>query len=186
MTRAHILAVLLLLAGLAAAPAALGAQDDPRLDALFGELRATDSAIAAANAEREIWSIWLEVTEPEAARATARGVRHLQLARLDAAEAAFTRAIAAAPDFAEAWNKRATVRFLKGDDAGSLADIRRTLALEPRHFGALSGRAMILERRDRPARALDAYESALAIHPHLDRVRARVRALRREVEGAPI
>jgi len=186
MTRAHILAVLLLLAALAAGSAARAAQDDPRLEALFRELRTTDSTIAAANAEREIWSIWLEVAEPAAARATARGVHYLQVARLDAADAAFTRAIAAAPDFAEAWNKRATVRFLKGDDAGSLADIRRTLALEPRHFGALAGRAMIHERRDQPARALEAYEAALAVNPHLDRVRARVRALRRELEGAPI
>jgi tetratricopeptide (TPR) repeat protein len=185
MTRAHILTVLVLLAALARS-AALAAQDDPRLDALFGELRTTDSGIAAANAEREIWSIWLEVADPVAARATARGVRYLQLARLDAAEAAFTRAITAAPDFAEAWNKRATVRFLKGDDAGSLEDIRRTLALEPRHFGALSGRAMILERRAQPARALAAYEAALTVNPHLERVRARVRVLRREVEGAPI
>jgi len=186
MTRPHILAVLVLLAALAATSDALAAQDDPRLGALFRELRDTDSTIAAANAEREIWSIWLEVAEPAAARATARGVRYLQLARLDAAEAAFSRAIEAAPDFAEAWNKRATVRFLKGDDRRSLADIRRTLELEPRHFGALSGRAMILERRGRPARALDAYEAALALNPHLDRVRARVRELRREVEGAPI
>ena len=186
MTRAHILAGVLLLAAVTAVPPASAAQDDPRLDALFAELRATDSTIAAANAEREIWSIWLEVAEPAAARATARGVRYLQLARLDAADAAFTRAIAAAPDFAEAWNKRATVRFLKGDDAGSLADIRRTLALEPRHFGALAGRGMILERGGRPAAALAAYEAALALNPHLDRVRGRVRALRLEVEGAPI
>lgn len=185
MTRAHILAVLLLLAGISAAPSRAD-QTDPRLDALFRELRTTDSAIAAANAEREIWATWLEVAEPAAARATARGVRYMQLARLDAAEAAFTRAVEAAPAFAEAWNKRATVRFLKGDDAGSLADIRRTLELEPRHFGALSGRGMILERRERPAGALEAYEAALALNPRLDRVRARVRELRREVEGAPI
>jgi tetratricopeptide (TPR) repeat protein len=183
MTRAHILAVTLA-AALLAEP--VGAdQSDPRLDALFADLAASDSALAAA-AEREIWSIWLDVDDGAAARATARGVRAMRLARLDAAEAAFTRAITAAPTFAEAWNKRATVRFLGGDDAGALADIRRTLELEPRHFGALSGRAMILERRGEEARALAAYEAALDLNPHLGRVRARVRGLRRAVEGAPI
>ncbi len=185
MTRTHTLAVLGL-AILLAAPAATADQTDPRLDALFRELRETDSAVAAANAEREIWSIWLEVDEPAAARAVARGVRFLQLSRLDAAEAAFTRTIEAAPDFAEGWNKRATVRFLKGDAAGSLRDIRRTLELEPRHFGALSGLATILERRGREARALASYEAALDLNPHLDHVRARVRRLRRAVEGDPI
>jgi len=185
MTRAHILVLAAWLA-VAPAPSTLADQTDPRLGALFLELRETASGIAAANAEREIWSIWLETDVPAAARAIARGVRHLQLARLDEAEAAFSRAIDAAPDFAEAWNKRATVRFLKGDDAGSAADIGRALVLEPRHFGALSGLAMIFERGDAPARALASYEAALAINPHLGRVRARVRALRREVEGRPL
>jgi len=184
MTRAHILAVTLS-AALLAAP--VGAdQTDPRLDDLFAELAATNSALAAADAEREIWSIWLDVDDGAAARAAARGVRLLRLARLDAAEAAFSRAIAAAPTFAEAWNKRATVRFLRGDDTGSLADIRRTLELEPRHFGALSGRAMIFERRGEDGRALAAYRAALDLNPHLERVRARVLALRRTLEGAPI
>ena len=185
MTRAHILVLAAWLAGLATVPAAAD-QTDPRLDALFAELRETESEISAANAEREIWSIWLETDVPAAARATARGVRLLRLARHDAAEAAFSRAIAAAPAFAEAWNKRATVRFHQGDLAGAAADVRRTLALEPRHFGALAGLGMIFERRDRPARALASFEAALTINPHLDGVRARVRDLRRRVEGRPL
>jgi tetratricopeptide (TPR) repeat protein len=186
MTRTHILAVLALAATLLVAAPLAADQNDPRLDALFRELAGTDSEIAAVNAEREIWAIWLEVEDADAARATAHGVRLLQLARLDAAEAAFSRAIEAAPRFAEAWNKRATVRFLQGDHDGSVADIRRTLELEPRHFGALSGLAMIYEQRGDAKGALAGYEAALRLNPHLERVRDRVRVLRRRVEGDPI
>jgi len=186
MTRAHILAVLLAIPVLLAAAPLAADQTDPRLDGLFAELRTTESAIAAANAEREIWAIWLEVDAGTSARALARGVQAMRLARLDTAEAAFSRAIRATPDFAEAWNKRATVRFLQGDDVGSIRDIRRTLALEPRHFGALAGLGQIFERRAEPARALASYEAALQLNPHLEGVRARVRALTPVVEGAPI
>ena len=161
-------------------------QRDPRLDALFDELQSTASAIAARAATTEIWAIWQEVDDPAAARALQRGMRALRLGALDRAEAAFDRAIAARADFAEAWNQRATVRFLDGDLAGSIADIRATLALEPRHFGALSGLGMIYDRLDEPARALESFGAALAVNPHLDGVRERVEALERRLDGAPI
>jgi tetratricopeptide (TPR) repeat protein len=186
MWRAHVTALVLVAAALAAASPLAADQTDPRLDPLFRELETTDSALAAGAAEREIWAIWMEVDDAAARRALAEGVRLMQRARLRAAEAAFSRAIAAAPDVAEAWNKRATVRYLQGDDPGSVRDIRRTLALEPRHFGALSGLGMIYERSGEPKRALDAYAAALAINPHLDAVRRRLAELRRALEGAPI
>ena len=88
------------------------------------------------------------------------------------------------PDFAEAWNKRATVHYLMGDYVASVHDIQQTLALERRHFGALSGLGMIYEAIGRPSAALRSFEAALAINPHLDATRQRIEELRRELEGS--
>ena len=90
------------------------------------------------------------------------------------------------PDFAEAWNKRATVHFLRDDYASSLADIRETLALEPRHFGALSGLGVILQETGKEEQALGVYRKALGIDPLLDKVRESVERLERDVSGNSI
>ena len=99
--------------------------------------------------------------------------------------AAFDLLVTREPEFAEAWNKRATLLYLEGDDAGSIADIRRTLALEPRHFGALSGLALIYSRTQHPADAVHSLKAALAIHPNLAGGRERLEELRREAAGDP-
>ena len=70
------------------------------------------------------------------------------------------------PDWAEAWNARATLRYLDGDYDGSMADIAETLKREPRHLGALLGMANILQSRDKDDHALKVYERVLAIAPH--------------------
>jgi Flp pilus assembly protein TadD len=90
------------------------------------------------------------------------------------------------PDFAEAWNKRATVNFLREDHASSLSDIRQTLALEPRHFGALSGLGIILEQTGKKEAALAVFRKALAIDPLLDKVRETLERLEVETAGSSI
>jgi tetratricopeptide (TPR) repeat protein len=90
------------------------------------------------------------------------------------------------PDFVEGWNKRATVYFLMDDYASSLADIRRTLALEPRHFGALSGLGMILDQTGQKEQAIVVFRRALAIDPQLDKIRETVEKLEKEVAGNSI
>jgi tetratricopeptide (TPR) repeat protein len=94
--------------------------------------------------------------------------------------------VALEPDFAEAWNKRATVYFYQGEYERSLADISRVLALEPRHFGALNGLGMIFERTGRKAEALEAFRNALAIHPQMPAIQQRVDMLSRELEGVDL
>jgi len=90
------------------------------------------------------------------------------------------------PDFAEAWNKRATVYFLIDDYAASIADIRQTLALEPRHFGALAGLGMIFQAMDRKNDAIQVFERALEINPQLDKVREALEELKKETAGDDI
>lgn len=161
-------------------------QGDPRLNPLFDELAVTGSAERAAALEARIWTIWLE-PPPGRGVATAlqRGLRMMALGQGHDAMRAFDEVVALAPDFAEGWNKRATVRYVLGDLAGSVEDIRRTLALEPRHFGALSGLGLIRLAQDRPSEALAAFEEALKIHPNLPGL-DNIEALRDRVHGKPL
>lgn len=161
-------------------------QEDPRLEALFAELAVTGSADRAAALESRIWTIWLEPPPGrEVAVALQRGLRMMALGQGHDAMRAFDAVVALAPDFAEGWNKRATVRYVLGDLAGSVEDIRRTLALEPRHFGALSGLGLIRLAQDKPREALSAFEAALKIHPNLSGLQD-IEALRDKVHGKPL
>lgn len=161
-------------------------QNDPRLDALFSELAAAGSAQRAEQIEARIWSIWLEPPPgPNVAGAMQRGLRSMALGQGRDAMRAFDAVVTLAPDYAEGWNKRATVRYALGDLAGSIADIDRTLALEPRHFGALSGLGLVRLAQDKPAEALAAFEAALKIHPNLPGLDD-IEALRDQVRGKPL
>ena len=96
------------------------------------------------------------------------------------------RIIAMKPDFAEAWNKRATVHFLRKQYGRSLSDIERTLALEPRHFGALTGLGFILRELGERDRAITIFRRALAVHPQMKNVREALEALEKEAAGDPV
>jgi tetratricopeptide (TPR) repeat protein len=91
-----------------------------------------------------------------------------------------------APGFAEGWNKRATVHFMNDDFGSSLADIRQTLAIEPRHFGALSGLGMIYSAMERKEEAIRAFRKALDINPQMERVKESLERLEKEVAGESI
>lgn len=91
-----------------------------------------------------------------------------------------------APEFSEGWNKRATVLYMLKDFRGSLDDVERTLELEPRHFGALSGLGLILLELGNQAGALKAFRLALDVHPFLENARKSVERLELEVEGRGI
>jgi tetratricopeptide (TPR) repeat protein len=90
------------------------------------------------------------------------------------------------PDYVEAWNRRATLFYLKNDYAHSLEDIREVLIREPRHFGALAGLGMIMQDIGDEKRALDAFRKALAVNPHLEKVPELVKTLTEKVEGRDI
>lgn len=142
------------------------AEDTAKLDDLFTRLLAAE-ADEAGRIETEIWIEWSKSGSPAMDLLLQRGRDAMQLGDNQQAIEHFTAIIDHDPDFAEAWNARATAYFYVGNFGPSLADIGHVLTLNPRHFGALSGLAMILEASGKPERALEAYRAALAIHPHL-------------------
>jgi len=166
---------------------AAGDQTDPALDRLFTELARTTSHAEAEQLTSEIWTRWIASDgDADADRLMQSGMALMSRGVLDGAEQIFSQLVYKRPDFAEAWNKRATVRFLLGDDTGSRRDIARVIDLEPRHFGALSGLGMINLRNGDPAAALQAFEAALQVNPHLDRAVDVARQLRKQLRGQPL
>jgi tetratricopeptide (TPR) repeat protein len=153
-------------------------QEDARLEGLFEVLRTTPDAEEASAVEARIWEIWLESGSEAIDALMAEGVGAMESRRYDDAITLFGEIIERAPGFAEGWNKRATVYFLRQDYTASVQDIQRTLALEPRHFGAISGMGQIFLRQDDLAGALEAFEAVLRIHPHARTIREAVEELR--------
>jgi tetratricopeptide (TPR) repeat protein len=173
-----------LLAG-AAAGAARADQKDPRLEGLFYQLRTAGAALDGKRAESEIWQIWTEGVDEDSNILMWRGLVFMKRSDYAAALEVFAALTEKAPDFAEGWNKKATVEFMLDDYDASVRDIERTLALEPRHFGALSGLGQIYLTLGRKEAALKAFEAALAINPHLESLRTTVESLRKEIGGQP-
>lgn len=173
---------LLLLAG---APACAG-QDDPRLGALFDKLKGSASEDEARATEQEIWQIWVAHKNPEIQRLMQHGMAAMSEDDQQDALDTFSQVVQHDNRFAEGWNKRATVEFMMGDFDASVVDIEHTLALEPRHFGALSGLGQIYLALEKKVLALKAFEAALKIDPHLPGVREKVEELRKELQGSPI
>ncbi|HMB75619.1 MAG TPA: tetratricopeptide repeat protein [Kiloniellaceae bacterium] len=142
-------------------------QNDARLDDLFVQLKGTEDFEHARRVEISIWRIWTASNDDAVNTLMVEGTTAMTDRDLHRALRYFDQVVAIAPDFAEGWNKRATIYYLLGDYEASLADIEKTLEREPRHFGALAGRGLVLISLNRPQEALEAYEEALAIHPHL-------------------
>ena len=161
-------------------------QNDPRLDTLFDQLKASQSPASAQALERLIWGIWLESDQNSINILMRQGVRAMQTGDFATAYDHFSTIVELEPDFAEGWNKRATVLYLIGDLDGSIDDVKRTLALEPRHFGALSGLGLINDALEDVEGALEAYEAALALHPHLGNAQVRVAQLKKALAGRKI
>jgi len=133
--------------------------------------------------ERQILRVWGQSGSPTIDYLFQRGEAALQAGQADAAIDHFSAAIDYAPDFAEAWNGRATAYFLANRIGQSLADIEQVLRLNPRHFGALAGLGIILDQLDRRDEALEAYHASLAVHPHQPSVRAAVARLELASQG---
>ena len=165
---------------LAAAPVRAD-QTDPRLPQLFAELQNTDTDFEARALESQIWSIWTRAPTAEAGRLLAEGTNQLAANDPEAALETLTKLTQSAPNFAEAWNKRATTLYILGRFQESIDDIGETLALEPHHFGALSGLSMCDAELHQTQNALNALTRALAVDPRLTGARQSIEALRKKV-----
>jgi len=161
-------------------------QNDPRLDQLFEQLQASQSPASAQALERVIWDIWLNSEKNSINILMRQGVQAMQSGDFPTAYDNFSTIVELEPDFAEGWNKRATVLYLIGDLDASIEDVKRTLALEPRHFGALSGLGLINDALEDAEAALEAYEAALEVHPFLGNALIRVDQLRKELSDRRI
>jgi tetratricopeptide (TPR) repeat protein len=149
------------------------------LDALKG-----DDPELAATAEAILWRVWCRAGDPETDRVFRAGIEEMQRQKLVEAEALFSRVIEQNPGFAEGWNKRATVRFMRGDFAGSIADCQQTLARNPNHFGAASGQGLCHISLNEYREAAICFRRALEIHPHLDALRHNLALAAAEAGGS--
>lgn len=166
-----------LLIGSLLSSALLADQNHPKLNALFSDLKNTEDQGSADEIASEIWMLWREVDNAEAAEALARGVQAMSSRQYRTAYEYFSEVIDQEPDFAEGWNKRATLLYLVESYDDSIRDIKETLRLEPRHFGALSGLGLIFLRQHQFGAAKKAFQSALEINPHLPQIRQALEAL---------
>jgi tetratricopeptide (TPR) repeat protein len=158
-------------------------QFDERLGPLFIDLQESTDPAVAKRAEREIWTIWHESPDT-------KGLEIMREARLqidkndyEAATKLLDRLVEHTPNFAEAWNQRAIVLFLAQDYTGCLRDIEQTLLLEPRHFGALSGRAQVYLHLQEPQLALRSFQKALERNPWMAGIREQMAMLRAYLES---
>jgi tetratricopeptide (TPR) repeat protein len=179
------LAAVIVVASILSGPLAAD-QRDPRLDSLFAQVQATRDAGEAARLDRMIWTIWLESGDGETDRLLAEGILAMSSREWPTALTALGRVIERRPDFAEGWNKRATLFYLLDRYDESARDVERTLTLEPRHYGALSGMGLIELQRQHPAEALEWFNKALAVNPNLEGIREMAEELEIKVKGKPI
>lgn len=165
-----------------AAPGARADQDNPELDGLFERLRAAEDRVEGERVTNRIWRLWREIDDPDLAAAMEQGIVAMRSGRHGDAERRFSAVIEAAPGYAEAWNKRATVRYMRGRYTAAAADIRRTLALEPRHFGALAGLGLVYMELERYRAAIESFERALELNPWLDGTRRNIAIARERLQ----
>jgi predicted Zn-dependent protease len=138
-----------------------------RLSGLFVDLARRDPERDPEELVDLIWAHWISHRDGCACSTMAAAIEAMDLGAFDLARPMLDRLFASQPGWPEAWNKRGTLAFIEKRDGDALGDIERTLLLEPRHFGAVSGFGQICLRHGRLAEARAAFQVALAINPHL-------------------
>ncbi|MDZ7905582.1 MAG: tetratricopeptide repeat protein [Cypionkella sp.] len=152
------------------------------LDALFSRLK-TANAEEAKDIEAEIWIEWSKSGSDAMDLLLERGRKAMAAGDAALAVAHLTALVDHAPDFAEGWNARATAYYQLGEFGPSVADIAKTLTLNPRHFGALSGLGSIFESLGAPDKALEAYKAAQAVNPFATGVDEAIDRLTTDAQG---
>ncbi|HXZ46239.1 MAG TPA: tetratricopeptide repeat protein [Pseudolabrys sp.] len=156
------------------------------LDFLFGALKLAPDDVTAKAIEERIWAVWTLSRSDTANLLMTRVKTAIEAKDTDLAITLLDSIIKIKPDYIEAWNRRATIYYLKKDYGRSLADIREVLKREPRHFGALAGLGLILQDIGDDKQALEVYRRALALYPRMERIPDLVKTLQEKVEGRDI
>ena len=141
-------------------------QNDSRLDALFQELYASTSNAEINKITNKIWNIWIQTNDSSINADFNNGLESMHIGEFKESIYFFSKVIDKNPNFAEAWNKRATVYYILGDFNSSILDIKETLKLEPRHFGALDGLGLIFIHLQQFENAIEVYDQILKIFPN--------------------
>jgi tetratricopeptide (TPR) repeat protein len=157
-----------------------------RLDELFADLKKARNPRYAKTIADSIWSHWFKSGSATVDLMMSWANTAYDEKKYNVALDYLDQVVIRAPDFAEGWNRRATLHYSMDNFAKSMADIQKTLELEPRHFGALAGMATILERTDRKKAALKAWERALSIYPAMDSAQKAVIRISEELAAEPV
>ncbi|MDB5643677.1 MAG: uncharacterized protein JWN07_2994 [Hyphomicrobiales bacterium] len=156
------------------------------LDDLFDRLSKTSDAAESQGIAGAIQRVWMRSGSDTADIVMDRAGTLIRQKDWKLAEDMLSRLVDIEPQWAEAWNRRATVRFFQQDTSGAMEDLAHVLQLEPRHFTALVGLGAILERSEKNAQALRVFRRVLEINPQLDEIRKKVEKLSIDVEGREI
>ena len=159
---------------------------DIRLNQLFEQLKKSNNASLAFEIEMKIWNIWsTHPTHDSLTQSLAKGSGLMSKGELEAAYKIFSTIIESASDWAEGWNKRATVLYLMGRYQESLKDIDEVLKLESRHFGALSGQGLVQTELKNYEKAIESYQAVQKIYPSIRAAKVMIPHLRKLIkEGA--
>ncbi len=167
-------------------PAAAAPAEGTSLDGLFAELKRERNPQAADRIARRIWNEWYKSGSASIDLMMKWSNDAVEAQKFDVALDFLDQVVTLQPNFAEGWNRRATVHFLMRSFGKSMADIERTLALEPRHFGALSGMAQIMKDTGRKELALQAWQRVLDIYPMMRSAQGEIATLSEELAGESI
>jgi len=152
-----------------------------RLDGLFAELQAAQTPAQGKAIERRILLEWLRSGDKTVDTMMTAAVVAMDMHAFRPAIELLDKVVAEKPDYVEGWNKRATVYYYMGQYDRSLADIEKTLAIEPRHFGALAGLGMIMQDVGNVPGAIAAFERAVAVNPSLENLKAAIGQLKARI-----
>ena len=156
------------------------------LDFLFGALKLAPDDVTAKAIEERIWALWTVSPSDTANLLMTRVKTAIEAKDIDLAITLLNAIVKVKPGYVEAWNRRATIYYMKKDYGRSLSDIREVLKREPRHFGALAGLGLILQDIGDHKQALEVYRRALALYPRMERIPDLVKTLQEKIEGRDI
>jgi tetratricopeptide (TPR) repeat protein len=162
------------------------AKPESRLETLYGELKRQRNEKAAERIASRIFEEWNHSGSASIDLMMLWSQKAIEAEKFDVALDFLDQVVTLSPDFAEGWNRRATVHFMMRSFGKSMADIDRTLQLEPRHFGALAGMAQIMKERGSKELALEAYQRVLDIYPMMRSAQNEVATLSEELAGEGI